>query len=91
MNKAELVDVIAKNSGLPKASCEKSLNALTTVIQDTLKKGDKILLVGFGTFQVQNRKATQGVNPRTKEKISIPAKKVAKLKFSDSLNDVLNK
>jgi DNA-binding protein HU-beta len=91
MNKAELINAIAKKSGLPKATCEKSLNSFMTVVKDTLKKGDKIMLVGFGTFQVQQRKATTGVNPRTKQKINIPAKKVAKLKFSDSINDNLNK
>jgi DNA-binding protein HU-beta len=60
------------------------------VVKKTLKKGEKITLVGFGTFQVRQRKATTGINPQTKEKIKIPAKKVAKLQFSDSVNDMLN-
>jgi len=60
------------------------------VVKKTLKKGDKITLVGFGTFQVRNRKATTGINPQTKKKINIPAKKVAKLQFSDSVNSLLN-
>ena len=60
-------------------------------VKDSLKKGDKVSLVGFGTIQVQNRKATTGVNPQTKQKIRIPAKKVAKMKFSSTVNDILNK
>jgi len=60
------------------------------IVKKTLKKGDKITLVGFGTFQVKDRKATTGINPQTKKKIQIPAKKVAKLKFSDGINDMLN-
>lgn len=90
MNKFELIDAIAKKSELSKKDSEKSLNAFLDVIKATLKKGQKISLVGFGTFMVMKRKATQGVNPKTKAKIDIPAKKVAKLKFSDLVNDLLN-
>jgi len=90
MNKSEFIDAIAKKSGLTKKESESSLNALMDVIKDTLKHGDKISLVGFGTFRVMQKKATTGVNPQTKAKISIPAKKVAKLKFSDSINAILN-
>jgi len=90
MNKAELIDAVAKKGDLKKKDAEIALNALMDVVKTTLKKGDKISLVGFGTFQVQQRKATTGVNPQTREKIKIPAKKVAKLKFSDSVNDLLN-
>ena len=91
MNKSELVDAIAKKSGLSKKDSEKGLNAFLDTVRGSLKKGEKVSLVGFGTFQVMKRKATTGVNPKTKEKIDIPAKKVAKLKFSDSINGMLNK
>ncbi len=90
MNKAELVEAIAKRSGLSKKDGEKGLNAFLDTVKAQLKKGDKVSLVGFGTFQVMQRKATTGVNPKTKEKINIPKKKVAKLKFSDSVNGMLN-
>jgi len=90
MNKSELVEAISKKASMTKVDTEKTLNAFIEVVRETLKKGDKIGLVGFGTFQVQERKATTGVNPQTREKIQIPAKKVAKLKFSDSINQILN-
>ncbi len=90
MNKSELVDAIAKKSSLSKKDSEKGLNAFMETVKGSLKKGEKVSLVGFGTFQVMQRKATTGVNPKTKEKIDIPAKKVAKLKFSDSINGMLN-
>ncbi|GMT49168.1 MAG: DNA-binding protein HU-beta [bacterium] len=91
MNKSELVDSIAKKSSLSKKDSEKGLNAFLDTVRGALKKGNKVSLVGFGTFQVMQRKATTGVNPKTKEKLKIPAKKVAKLKFSDSINGMLNK
>lgn len=91
MNKSELVDAIAKKSALSKKDTEKGLSAFLDTVKHALKKGDKVSLVGFGTFKVMKRKATTGVNPKTKEKLQIPAKKVAKLKFSDSVNDSLNK
>ncbi|MDH4128963.1 MAG: HU family DNA-binding protein [Spirochaetota bacterium] len=91
MNKSELVDAISKKSVLSKKDSEKVLNAFLETVKAVLKRGDKVSLVGFGTFQVMKRKATTGVNPKTKEKLQIPAKKVAKLKFSDSVNGMLNK
>jgi len=91
MNKSELVDQISKKSGLSKKDSEKGLNAMLESVKGELKKGGKVSLVGFGTFQVMKRKATTGVNPKTKQKLQIPAKKVAKLKFSDSINAMLNK
>ncbi len=91
MNKAELVSEIAKDSGLTKVETEQLLNILLDTIKDALQKDEKVTLVGFGTFQTYTKKPTTGINPKTKEKINIPAKKVAKLKFSDSINDMLNK
>jgi len=89
MNKAELVKAMSQKSGVSKTNTEEFLSAFMDVIKDTLKKDDKITLVGFGTFSKQHRKATTGVNPQTKEKINIPEKFVAKLKFSDAINSSL--
>ncbi len=90
MNKTELIEKIAAGSGLSKDASKKALDATVAAIKDALKAGDKVALVGFGTFSVGERPAREGINPRTKEKIQIAAKKTAKFKagaeFSDSLN-----
>ncbi len=75
MNKSELIDQIAANSGLSKADAKKALNATTEVIKNALVEGEKIQLVGFGTFSVNERPEREGINPSTKEKIKIAAKK----------------
>lgn len=80
MNKAELISAIAAESGLSKVDSKKALDAFTTTVSKTLKSGDKISLVGFGTFSVNLRSARTGINPSTKATIKIPAKKVAKFK-----------
>ncbi|MBN2486002.1 MAG: HU family DNA-binding protein [Bacteroidales bacterium] len=80
MNKAELVTAIAEKSGLTKAASEKALNALTTAITESMKKGQRVGLVGFGSFSVAKRSARTGRNPQTGKEISIPAKKVVKFK-----------
>lgn len=80
MNKAQLIDAIASQSGLSKTDSKKALEAFVSATTDALKAGDKITLVGFGTFSVTNKKARQGHNPSTKAIITIPAKKVAKFK-----------
>jgi DNA-binding protein HU-beta len=80
MNKAQLVDAIAEKAGLTKADAKRGLDAFTEVVVKTLKKNDKISLVGFGTFNVATRKARTGRNPRTGAEIKIKAKKVAKFK-----------
>ncbi|MDR2474679.1 MAG: HU family DNA-binding protein [Bacteroidales bacterium] len=80
MNKAELISSIAEKTGLSKADSKKALDAFTGSVRETLKAGGKVILVGFGTFSVSERAAREGVNPATKEKIKIPAKKVAKFK-----------
>ena len=79
MNKSELIDKIAA-AGLSKADSKKALDATTAAIKDALAAGDKVQLVGFGTFSVAERPAREGINPLTKEKINIAAKKVAKFK-----------
>ena len=75
MNKTELVDRIAAGSDLSKAAAKKALDATTEAIKAALVAGDKVQLVGFGTFSVNERPARQGINPATKQKINIPAKK----------------
>ena len=91
MNKTELIDKIAAGAGLSKADAKKALDATTAAIKDALVAGDKIQLVGFGTFSVNERPAREGINPATKEKIQIAAKKVAKFKAGAELADALNK
>lgn len=80
MNKTQLVDLMAAKSGLTKVDAAKALNAFCESIAETTKAGDGVALVGFGSFAVSERSARQGINPRTKETIEIPAKKVVKFK-----------
>ena len=84
MNKTELVEKIAAGAGISKVDAKKALDA-TVVAKDALAKGDKIALVGFGTFSVSERPAREGINPLTKQKIKIAAKKVAKFKAGAEL------
>lgn len=88
MNKTDLVNAIAA-AGLSKADSKKALDATLGAIADALKAGDKVALLGFGTFSVNERPARQGINPATKEKIEIPAKKVIKFKAGAELADGL--
>lgn len=86
MNKAELVTAMADKSGLTKASAEKALNAFTEAVTDSMKKGERVGLVGFGSFSVADRSARTGRNPQTGKEITIPAKKVVKFKPGAELN-----
>ena len=90
MNKTELIEKIATDAGLSKADAKKALDATVAAVKDALVAGDKIALVGFGTFSVAERPAREGINPATKEKITIAAKKVAKFKAGSELTDALN-
>ncbi len=90
MNKTELIEKIAAGSGLSKADSKKALDATVAAVKDALVAGDKVSLVGFGTFSVSERPAREGINPATKEKIQIAAKKVAKFKAGAELNDAIN-
>lgn len=90
MNKTELIEKIATGSELSKADAKKALDATVAAIKDALVAGDKISLVGFGTFNVNERPAREGINPATKEKIQIAAKKVIKFKPGTELNDAIN-
>lgn len=90
MNKTELIERIAAGAGLSKADSKKALDAMTAVIKDALVAGDKVQLVGFGTYSVTERPAHEGINPSTKQKIQIAAKKVAKFKPGAELADAVN-
>ena len=76
MNKEELVDMIAAKARITKKQAGKILNALTDTIMETVASGDKVVLVGFGTFEPRDRKERKGMNPQTKQPITIPATKV---------------
>lgn len=86
MNKQELIDAMAANANLTKADTRKALDAFLNVTSDVLKKGDRITLVGYGTFSVANRTARQGRDPRSGKTIQIPAKKVVRFKAGAGLS-----
>ena len=90
MNKAELVAAIADKAELSKKDAEKALKAFTDIVTEELKKGEKIQLVGFGTFEVTERAAREGRNPQTNEPMSIPASKAPKFKAGKALKDAVN-
>ena len=87
MNKGELIDAIAAESEISKTDAKKALDGFINVTSKALKKGDKITLVGFGTFSVSERAARTGRNPQTGKEIKIAAKKVAKFKAGSELAD----
>lgn len=89
MNKAELINAMAAESGLSKVDSKKALEAFFTSVTNALKKGEKISLVGFGTFSVNERAERIGINPSTKEQITISAKKVAKFKPGAELAEAI--
>ena len=87
MNKGELIDAIAEESGLSKKDSKLALEALINATSETLKKGDKLALVGFGTFSVVGRAARTGKNPQTGKAIQIPAKKAVKFSVGSELSE----
>jgi DNA-binding protein HU-beta len=87
MNKAELIDAMALESKLTKADAKKALDAFINVTSNSLKKGEKVVLIGFGTFDVSDRSARTGRNPQTGKPIQIEAKKVVKFKAGAQLSD----
>lgn len=91
MNKAELINAVAEKAGLSKKDTELAVGAVIDVITTTLKKGDKVQLVGFGGFEVKERAARTGRNPKTKEPIKIPASKVPVFKAGKALKDAVAK
>ncbi len=90
MNKTELVAAMADQAELSKKDAEKALKAFVDVVTDELKKGGKIQLVGFGSFEVTQRAAREGINPLTKKPMSIPASKAPKFKAGKALKDTVN-
>lgn len=90
MNKTELVGAVADKAGISVASAEKTVKAFTGVVSEALAEGDKIQLVGFGTFEVSKKAERAGINPKTKEKITIPACKSVKFKAGKTLKDIVN-
>ena len=87
MNKTELIAVVAENAGLTKKDAERVLNAAIDTITDSLAKGEKVQLSGFGTFEIKDREARVGRNPHTLESIDIPATRVPTFKASKALKD----
>lgn len=90
MNKVELVDQIATKSGLTRKDSEAALKAFMETIKETIKKGEKIQLIGFGSFEPVDKAAREGRNPKTKEIIQIPAKKAVKFSAGKELKNFLN-
>ncbi|OAV66082.1 DNA-binding protein [Bacteroidales bacterium Barb6] len=89
MNKTEFVNAISDKSGLSKADAKKAVDAFIETVTEELKQDGKIALLGFGTFSVTEKAARQGVNPKTKEPISIPARKAVKFKVGSELNETI--
>lgn len=90
MNKSELIDVVASNAGVTKASAGQAVEATLDAIADALKSGDSVALVGFGTFSVRERGARTGRNPRTGESIQIAASRVPAFKAGKALKDAVS-
>ncbi|MCM1494593.1 MAG: HU family DNA-binding protein [Bacteroides sp.] len=90
MNKTELIAAIAEKTELSKKDAEKAVKAFTDVVSEELKKGEKIQLVGFGTFEVAERPAREGRNPKTGEPMPIAASKAPKFKAGKALKDMVN-
>lgn len=91
MNKTELVAAMAEAAEISKKDAEKALKAFTDVVADELKKGEKVQLVGFGTFEVSERAAREGRNPKTGKTMTIEASKTPKFKAGKALKDEVNK
>jgi len=89
MTKVELIAKVAADADMTKKDAEKAVNAAVAALSDALKKGERVSISGFGTFEIRERPAHPGRNPRTKEPITIPASKTAAFKASKALKDVL--
>ncbi len=90
MTKADLIAAVAEKSGFSRKDSEKAINAVIASITDALTSGDKVQIVGFGTFEVRERAAKEATNPRTKEKIMVPAKKAPAFKAGKALKDAVD-
>ncbi|MDO5561094.1 MAG: HU family DNA-binding protein [Oscillospiraceae bacterium] len=91
MTKAELINVIAEKGEYSKKDADKALSTVLSAITDSLEKGEKVQLIGFGTFEVRERAAKESKNPRTGDTIMVPAKKAPAFKAGKALKDVVNK
>lgn len=89
MNKSELIDAMAAEAGLTKADAKRALDSFIKATSGALKSGDRVALVGFGSFAISNRNARTGRNPQTGKEITIPAKKVVKFKAGSELSDMV--
>ncbi len=90
MNKVELIAAVSEKSGITKKAAEQSIDAFAAVIQDELKKGGRVQLVGFGTFETGTRSEREGRNPQTGETMTIAASKTVKFKAGKALKDAIN-
>ena len=90
MNKTDLIDALSSKTSTTKKVAEENLNAFVDVITEALKNGEKVQLVGFGTFETKTRAARKGINPQTKEEIKIPASTVPAFKAGKALKDAVN-
>ncbi|MDR1766752.1 MAG: HU family DNA-binding protein [Lachnospiraceae bacterium] len=90
MNKTELIAAVAEKAAIPKKEAEKAVKAFTDTVSEELAKGEKIQLVGFGTFEVTERAARECRNPRTNELVKVPATKAPKFKAGKALKDLVN-
>ncbi len=91
MNKTELITAVAQEAEITKKDAEKTVKAVLDVITAALDKGEKVQIIGFGTFEVRERKEREGINPTSQEKITIPASRTAAFKVSKQLKERLNK
>ena len=91
MTKTELISAVADQTGCTKKSADEAVNAIVSIITDTLAKGDKVSIVGFGTFEVRDRKEKQVINPQTKKMMIAPASKAPAFKAGQALKNAVNK
>ncbi len=91
MTKTELISVVAEKTGSTKKNAEVAVNAVFSAISDTLAEGEKVSIVGFGTFEIRDRKEKQVINPRTREKMTAPASKAPAFKAGQALKNAVNK
>jgi DNA-binding protein HU-beta len=91
MNKGDLIDRVSADAGISKAQADRAIDSVLRGITDSLRKGERVTLVGFGTFGVSQRKARRGVNPQTNEAIKIPATKGVRFSAGKKLKEVVNK
>ena len=90
MNKTEFIGMVAQKAEISKVSAKKAVDAFIGAVEETLETGDKVNLLGFGSFMVAEKAARKGINPKTKEKIDIPARKVVKFKPGATFKKVAN-